>query len=644
MLDYIRIGCAVPEVTVADPEKNARDICAYIAQADEAKCDILVFPELAMTGFTCGDLFHQQLLLQGAKRGFAQVAFCTGQYPAVMVVLGIPVLLDGLLFNCGAVLRGGKVLGLVSKTFLPDHAEGEERRWFAPAAALQHTDINACELGLEGDYCVPVGTGQTFPVGTDATLGVEICEDLFAPVAPSLALALGGADVIVNLAASSQIAGKQAFRRELVRKQSENCRCIYAFCSAGYTESTRDLVYSGHSVIAQQGEILKENKNLVDAGYLLIADADLGAVRTQRCQDTSFRDAALIQGRYAAVRRSDNETEQLRGDGTLFPVKANPFYESSEVCAEVFAIQATGLAQRLRLLNDKAVIGVSGGLDSTLALLVAVEAMHRLNRPVTDVIAITMPGFGTTGRTYENANKLMKLLGVTVVEIPIRDAVRRHFADIGHDENIHDLTYENAQARERTQILMDYAGKVGGIVVGTGDLSELALGWCTYNGDHMSMYSVNASLPKTLIPEVIRAAAKLSRYACAEAVLQDVIDTPISPELLPPNEKGEIVQQTEDVVGPYALHDFFLYHTLKNGHGPEKIYTMACRAFAGDFDAEAVKKWLRVFYRRFFTQQFKRNCMPEGVKTLEVSLSPRADWRMPSDASAALWLREVDKL
>lgn len=644
MLDYIRIGCAVPEVTVADPEKNARDICGYIAQADEAGCDILVFPELALTGFTCGDLFHQQLLLSGAKRGLEQVAACSARYPSVTTIVGLPVQLDGLLFNCGAVLRAGKVLGLIPKTFLPNHAEGEERRWFAPAKALQRSNVSGQEIGLLEDYRIPVGTGQVFPVGADAVLGVEICEDLFAPVTPSLTLALAGADVIVNLAASPQIAGKQAFRRELVQKQSENCRCIYAFCSAGFTESTRDLVYSGHSVIAQQGEVLKENENLVDAGYLMIADGDLGAVRTQRSQDTSFRDAAMVQGQQTEIRRGAVDTEKLRGDGALFPVDARPFYKSSEECAEIFAIQAAGLAQRLRLLNAKAVIGVSGGLDSTLALLVSVEALYLLNRPNTEIVAITMPGFGTTDRTYDNAKKLMELLGVTIVQIPIRDAVRQHFADIGHDEKVRDLTYENAQARERTQILMDYAGKVGGIVVGTGDLSELALGWCTYNGDHMSMYGVNASLPKTLIPEVIRAAAKLPRYACAEAVLRDVIDTPISPELLPPDENGKITQQTEDVVGPYLLHDFFLYHTLKNGHGPEKVYTMACRAFTGEFTPETVKKWLGVFYRRFFTQQFKRNCMPEGVKVLEVSLSPRADWRMPSDASVALWLREVDKL
>ena len=643
MLDYIRIGCAVPEVAVADTGKNARDICRYIALAETENCDVLVFPELALTGYTCEDLFFQQLLLEGTKRGLCQVAKATAQCPGLTVVVGLPVQLDGVLYNCAAVLRAGQVLGIVPKTHLPNYAYGEERRWFAPATSLQRKSVCARELGMETEEMIPVGTGQVFCLGDGAKLGVEICEDLFAPVPPSVELALGGAEVIVNLSASPQFAGRRAFRRELVERQSLRCRAIYAYCSAGYTESTRDLLYSGSSLIAQLGTVVKENENLVDSGYLLLADCDLGAVRSKRCQDTSFRDSLMAQGAAAPVRQTGETANSLRSDGQLLPVDPRPFYKNDAECMEIFTIQAAALAQRLRLLDTQAVVGVSGGLDSTLALLVAVEAMHRLGRPASDVHAVTMPGFGTTGRTYDNARKLMQLLGVTVREIPIREAVLQHFADIGHDPQVHDLTYENAQARERTQILMDYAGKIGGIVVGTGDMSELALGWCTYNGDHMSMYGVNASVPKTLIPEIIRCAGALPRYSAATEVLQDVIDTPISPELLPPDEGGNITQQTEDLVGPYVLHDFFLYHVLQNGAAPQRIYTMACRAFP-EMGAETVKKWLKVFYRRFFTQQFKRNCMPEGVKTCQVSLSPRGDWRMPGDASSALWLEEVERL
>ena len=559
MLDNIRIGCAVPDVAVADTRTNTRRICDYIAQAAGESCDVLVFPELALTGATCGSLFHQQLLLDGAQEGLRIICETTVQYPNLTVVVGLPVIETGAVRSCAAVLRDGKTLGVVYK-------EQQNNPMFS----------------------LPNGSTMAVVLGD-------------APVAAE-------ADVIVHPAAAVQLAGSRDQRRNMVMERSKGR--IYAYCSAGCGESVTDGVYGGHSIIARDGGILAENKKLVDGGYLLVTDGcgqpQPVTLRTVSCDEKM------------------------------------PFHTGYE--DEIFQIQAAGLARRLQLLNAKAVIGVSGGLDSTLALLVAVEAMEQLGRPSEDVIAMTMPGFGTTDRTYDNAMELMRLLGVAVREIPIREAVRQHFADIGHDENLHDLTYENAQARERTQILMDYAGKVGGIVVGTGDLSELALGWCTYNGDHMSMYGVNASIPKTLIPEIITKAAKLPQYAAARDVLQDVIDTPISPELLPPDASGKIAQRTEDTVGPYMLHDFFLYHTLKFGAAPKKLYAEACRVFVVMYDADTVKKWLRVFYRRFFTQQFKRNCMPEGVKVLDVTLSPRGDWQMPSDASAALWLNEVDML
>ena len=555
MKGNIRIGCAVPNVAVADTGKNTREICAYIDRAAVAGCDILVFPELALTGATCGSLFYQQLLLAGVQRGLEEIRDHTARYTGLTVIVGLPVVKDGAFHSCAAVLCGGNEIAFVEQS------------------------------------------AEIVTLNNGTTLAVVIGDEPMTASAP----------VTVQLAAAPVFAGSRDRCRARVAEASG--KGLYAYCSAGWGESVTEGVYGGHSIIARNGEFLAENTRLIDSDYLLWVDSDA---------------AALPQ-----IRRNITCNKKM------------PFYTGYE--DETFTIQASALASRLRLLNAKAVVGVSGGLDSTLALLVAAEVMQLLGRPATDVIAITMPGFGTTDRTYDNAIKLMRLLGVTVREIPIRDAVRQHFADIGHEERVRDLTYENAQARERTQILMDYAGRVGGIVVGTGDLSELALGWCTYNGDHMSMYAVNASLPKTLIPEVIRRAAKLPRYAFAEAVLQDVIATPISPELLPPDEGGNIAQQTEDLVGPYILHDFFLYYTLKNGQTPRDIYLMARRVFP-EYGGETVKKWLKTFYRRFFTQQFKRNCMPEGVNATGISLSPRGDWQMPGDASVALWMAEVDQL
>ena len=639
MLDYIRIACAVPAVKVGDVKKNTETICDYIAKADEAGADLVLFPELAMTGYTCGDLFYQETLHDAVEAGVAKLLDYTEEHPAVTVVVGLPVRSGMKLLNCAAVISAGVLRGLVSKTWLPDYEGFNESRWFSAAEGMHVAQ-------LAGRYA-SLGTKLLYNVG-DAKVGIEICEDFFAPISPSAILAMNGADVILNLAASPEQVGKKAGRTAQIKAHSEKCKCIYAYASAGFTESTSDLVFSGHSVIAENGAVLAESEGVVASDYLLIQDCDLGRIRAERRRNATFRSCAQ---RYADdIERELVGTAPLRSDGSLYPIKKLPFIPSTKAerhryCNEIFQLQVTGLKQRLSAIGGaNAVIGISGGLDSTLALLVAVEAMRQLGRPTTDVYGVTMPCFGTSDRTYQNAWELMRTLGISCKEIVVKDAVSRHFCDIGHDPSIHNATYENAQARERTQILMDYASVVGGIVVGTGDLSELALGWCTYNGDHMSMYSVNGTVPKTLMRWMIDAISETESFAAAHDVLQDVLDTPISPELLPPDATGKISQQTEDLVGPYALHDFFIYNVLRYGFTPEKVYTMACRAFANDFDAATIKKWLVSFYRRFFTQQFKRNCMPDGPKVTSVGLGPRGDWSMPSDATARIWLEEAQNL
>jgi len=638
MLDYIRIACAVPQVQVANVEKNTRDICDFMEKADAQNADILLFPELALTGYSCGDLFLQDTLLTAAEAGLQQILKCSAEHPRLTAVVGLPVRSGMKLYNCAAVICDGKVRQLVSKTYLPDHGESNESRWFSAAG-------EGAAVTLAGET-VFVDSEALYPVA-DTLVGIEICEDLFAPIAPSAIHALSGAEVILNPAASPEVAGKRRVRRVRVAAQSEACKCIYAYASAGYTESTADLVFSGHSVIAENGIVLCENAALTDTAYLLVQDCDLGRIRAERRRNTTFR---------ASVDRFGTDicdmvpvVDTLRSDGALYPLQKLPFIPSTAAerkayCLDVFQLQVTGLKHRLKTINSNAVIGISGGLDSTLALLVAVEAMRQLEKPLTNVYGVTMPCFGTSDRTYNNSWDLMKKLGIDAKEISIKDAVTLHFKDIGHDTSVHNGTYENSQARERTQILMDYASTVNGIVVGTGDLSELALGWCTYNGDHMSMYGVNGTIPKTLIRWIIEAVAELPAFAVAKDVLMDILDTPISPELLPPDAEGKISQQTEDLVGPYALHDFFLYHILRYGFTPTKIYTMACRAFQDDFAPDVIKKWLRTFYWRFFTQQFKRNCMPDGAKAGPLGLGPRGDWKMPSDASGRVWLAEIENL
>ena len=646
MLDYIRIACAVPPVVLADVAKNTRDMCDYIARADAENCDIVVFPELGMTGYTCQDLFFQDALLQGVKDGLKVLLECSAQHPAVTAAVGLPVVIGGQMYNCGAIISGGKLLGLVPKTYLPNYSEFYERRWFSSSEDMPQSYVDARELGLTGEP-IPVGRDLLFTIGDGTRLGMEICEDLWTPMAPSTLLALNGAEVIVNLSASNETVGKRKSRQNLVKHQSSVCSCVYAYCSSGCTESTQDLVFSGHSMIAERGNILAENEKLIDTDYMLVQDADLGKIRAMRRHNKSVRDAVAFYSRVEPMRTVDCGCGSLRSDGSLYKVEPLPFVvvqDNGSRCLEIFGIQSAGLRQRLALLGAKAVIGVSGGLDSTLALLVCVNTMKMLGRPASDVVGVTMPCFGTTDRTYRNALALMQALGVTVRQVDIRQAVLTHFANIGHDPAVHNAVYENAQARERTQVLMDLAGQVGGIVVGTGDLSESALGWCTYNADQMSMYNVNSSIPKTLIPYLLQTLAETADFAHVKDILLDIVDTPISPELLPPDADGTIAQQTEDLVGPYALHDFFLYYVVRYSFAPSKIYALACRAFCGVYDAATVKKWLVVFYRRFFTQQFKRSCMPEGIKVGSVCLSPRGDWRMPSDACARMWLQEAEAL
>ena len=648
MLDYIRIACAVPAVRVGDTKKNAADICEFLKKADVQKVDLLVFPEMALTGYTCQDLFFQEALHEGVKQGLREILDASAACPAVTAVVGLPVRIGARMFNCAAVISGGEVRGIIPKSSIPNYNEFYEKRWFASGDDLNQDTFDIGSLLGEYPKLVPMGQNLLFRIGEGTLVGVEICEDLWTPLPPSHLLALSGAEVIVNLSASNETIGKRVYRRDLVTHQSASLNCVYAYCSAGSTESTQDLIFSGQSLIAENGTLLAETKEAIAADYLLVQDCDLGKVRADRRRNRSYADTAA---RYAAdARMVPVRDGLLRSDGKLYPLEKLPFVPSQrqnriQRCMEIFQMQVAGLKQRLAVIgNPSAVIGISGGLDSTLALLVAVEAMRQLGRPTTDVYGVTMPCFGTSDRTYNNSWELMRTLGISCKEINIKEAVSLHFSDIGHDSSIHDGTYENSQARERTQILMDYASVVKGIVVGTGDLSELALGWCTYNGDHMSMYGVNASIPKTLIRWMIDAISEMRSFAASRPVLQDILDTPISPELLPPDAEGKIAQHTEDLVGPYALHDFYLYYTLRFGFAPRKVYALACRAFEGDFDSETIKKWLKTFYRRFFTQQFKRSCLPDGVKVGSVSLSPRGDWRMPSDASARLWLDEVDSL
>ena len=642
MEGIMRVAAAVPKLRLCNVAENAAAMAEQLHVAADRKASLAAFPELSLTGYTCGDLFFQKSLLQATEAGLQQMLEACPE--GVTAVVGAPVQADGVLYNCAVVLTKGKLLGVVPKLFLPNYNEFYEKRWFASGFQLQAEHVMLC--GQQ----VPMGRELLFESADGVRFGVELCEDLWTALPPSTFLSLHGAELIVNLSASNELIAKREYRQELVRQQSARCLCAYLYVSAGVGESTSDLVFSGHSMVAQCGGMVKENADYLAENYVLTADLDLDRIRGDRREQTSFADAQAHYGTLEPVRRVSCPAMMLaESEPVELHVAKHPFIPADKAsrqtrCAQIFDMQATALARRLRITGGKLTVGISGGLDSTLALLAACRAMDMMGLPRTNITGVTMPCFGTTDHTYQNALTLMTTLGVTQREIPIHEAVRLHFRDIGHNEQDHSVTYENAQARERTQVLMDVANQTGGIVLGTGDLSEIALGWCTYNADHMSMYGVNSGVPKTLVRWVIQTATENPAFAASKDVLQSILDTPISPELLPPDEQGNIAQQTEDLVGPYALHDFFLYYAVRFGMRPRKIYELAKLAFAGDFDDATILKWLKNFYRRFFTQQFKRNCIPDGVKIGSIALSPRGDWRMPSDAESALWLKECEKL
>lgn len=633
---FIKVAAASPALRVADCRYNAEQSVAAMQRAAAAGVRLLVLPELGLTGYTCGDLLLQPVLQQGALHALQTLLAVSAGLP-MTTVAGLPLEVEGKLYNCAAVLHGGKILGVVPKTNLPNYGEFYEARWFTPAPA------EAKAISLLGQQ-VPFGTDLLFCCRElpEYKLAVEICEDLWVALPPSTRHAMAGATVIANCSASDETIGKAEYRRELITGQSARLMAGYLYADAGRGESTTDMVFAGHDLIAENGRLLAETALFTNE--MIVTEIDVHRLTAERRRTNTWR--AADSAGYTIIPFS------LPAEVTTLTrlIDPHPFVpadsaERKQRCEAILTMQAEGLRRRLEHIGCPcAVLGISGGLDSTLALLVAVRALDLLGRPRTDMIAVTMPGFGTTHRTRSNAELLCEKLGVTLRAVSIAAAVRQHFKDIGHDESVTDTTYENAQARERTQVLMDIANQENGIVVGTGDLSELALGWATYNGDHMSMYGVNGSIPKTLVRYLVRHAAETCGDEALAAVLYDILDTPVSPELLPADEGGRIAQKTEDLVGPYELHDFFLYHFIRYGCPPQKLLYLAENAFAGRYDRAVILKWLRTFCRRFFQQQFKRSCLPDGPKVGSVTLSPRGDWRMPSDASAALWLREIDEL
>ena len=635
---FIRACAVSPALRVADCGYNAQMTIEAMRRAAEDGVQLAVFPELGLTGYTCSDLFLQQPLQRAAEAALAEILKASETLELVVLV-GLPVAVDGKLYNCAAVLCRGTLLGLVPKTYIPNYGEFYERRHFSPAPARTRT---ICFAGQS----VPFGTRLLFRCASmpEFTLAAEVCEDLWAPLPPSTAHALAGATVIANLSASDETVGKAEYRRQLVSQQSARLLCAYLYADAGHGESTTDMVFAAHDLICENGALLAESKPFRE-GYAC-TELDLGRMLAERCRNTSFQPEACGEEGYTTV-SFDLPLCKVELTRAFSPTPFVPASDTAraERCELILEMQADGLSKRIEHAHAKtAVIGISGGLDSCLALLVAVRAMKRLRRPMTDILAVTMPCFGTTHRTRSNAEILCDELGVSFREIQIANTVRSHFADIGQSEDVQDVTYENAQARVRTLELMDLANRTGGLVVGTGDLSELALGWATYNGDHMSMYGVNAGVPKTLVRHIVRYEADITERGALRAVLLDILDTPVSPELLPAKENGEIAQQTESLVGPYELHDFYLYYVLRFGFSPAKIYRLAQKAMDGRYSDEALLHWLKNFYRRFFQQQFKRSCLPDGPKIGSVTLSPRGDWRMPSDACAAVWQKELEEL
>lgn len=640
---FLRVAAAVPAVQPGDTDGNTNSVAGMITKLAEKHADVVVFPEMSLTGYTCGDLFHNSLLLESVDRAVGQICAATSSPDSPLVFVGAPVVVDGQMYNCALAVRGA-VLGIVPKTYIPNYNEFYEKRWWkaAPDAPCREIDYRGHKISF--------GTGMLFEYA-GVKIAAEICEDLWTPVSPSCHAAMAGAEVIVNLSASDDVIGKYGYLQRLIAANSARCMCAYVYSSAGYGESSTDLVFDGKAIISENGTLLASNSRWEYDEQYSMADVDVEAIRHDRLHIGSFADCAVRENRDeyvtvscgCAVRKTDDSTLMRRVDALPFVPPAD---NMKERCDEIVNIQVAGLCRRLQFTHCKnLVVGISGGLDSTLALLVAVRAFDRLGLDRKGICGVTMPGFGTTGRTHRNAVSLMAELGVTAREIPIGPAVTQHFEDIGHDPAIHDVTYENSQARERTQLLMDIANQVGGMVLGTGDLSELALGWATYNGDHMSMYGVNAGVPKTLVRHLTRYFTDYIVDDSCRETLHDIINTPISPELIPADANDHIVQKTEDLVGPYELHDFFLYYMLRYGFSPRRIYSLALKAFEDtEYGADVIRHWIKVFFLRFFAQQFKRSCLPDGPKVGSVCLSPRGDWRMPSDASSAMWLKECDEL
>lgn len=630
---FVRVGAVVPKLKVADTEFNCNEIIKQIEVASNNKIQIAVFPELCVTGYTCQDLFEQDTLLEEAEKALNKILDYTNNLD-IICIIGMPIKAENQLFNTAVVIQKGKILGIVPKTFIPNYGEFYEKRWFASSKNANKKEIEIL------DQKVPFGIDLLFKdkENNEICFGIEICEDIWAVEPPSNKLALLGANIIFNLSASNEVIGKKEYRRELVKMQSAKTISGYVYCSSGVNESTSDVVFSGESMIFENGSCLTNNQRFDFESNMIFTEIDTKRLANDRRKNISFMGNPVdLEYREIKINIPDN-IENLTREYSKTPFVPEDKKKISEICEEILNIQSYGLAKRLLHTNiNKTIIGISGGLDSALAFLVIIKAYEVLNLPKENIIAITMPGFGTTSRTHKNSIKLINEYGGTFREINITKSSLQHFEDIGHDKKMKDITYENAQARERTKILMDIANEENGIVVGTGDLSELALGWCTYNGDHMSMYSVNASIPKTLVEYIIKWVADNSKEEYKN-IINDILDTPISPELLPPDENGNIEQKTEEQVGPYILHDFFLYHFLRYGAEPKKIYILACKTFKNDFKKEDIKHWLQVFIKRFFTQQFKRNCMPDGPKVGTVSLSPRGDLRMPSDASYNIWL------
>ncbi len=638
---FAKVAAAVPHVQVADCFYNIQQMEGLMRQASDKGVQIIAFPEMSVTAYTCLDLFAQQTLLKNAEQALLKLVSDTADLN-ILTIAGASLVTENRLINAAIAFQAGKILGVVPKTYIPNYKEFQEQRWFTSATELRDKTVSI------GDRTYPLGSHLLFTAG-QVKVGIEICEDLWVPVPPSSLLAMEGANILVNISASNELIGKHHYLRSLICQQSARCMAGYVYASAGFGESSTDLVFAGNGIIAENGTLLEESPRFTMQEQLVISEIDIENLQNDRQVNTSFMHGAstLLASETITIPFALSENS---GQPVLTrSVDPHPFTPSGDAlkerCEEIFQIQVAGLAKRIVHTHSRtAVVGISGGLDSTLALLVTVMTFDALNIPRNQILGITMPGFGTTDRTYTNACDLIRSLGVTLKEISIKDACLQHFKDISHNPSVHDVTYENSQARERTQILMDVANQENGMVIGTGDLSELALGWATYNGDHMSMYGVNGSIPKTLVRYLVEWVAHNRVDEASRATLLDIVDTPISPELIPADENGNIKQKTEDLVGPYELHDFFLYHFLRFGSSPAKIYFLAQQAFGGSYDKETIRKWLHTFFRRFFQQQFKRSCLPDGPKVGSVSLSPRGDWRMPSDAMATLWLKEIEGL